>query len=72
MNSIPDIIDEIGGSSKLAEWLHIKPSTASEMKRRQSIPVKYWPSLVDQCRDHGIRGVNYDKLVELHQKDAAA
>lgn len=68
MNSISDIVDVIGGSGKLAIILGVKPSAASEMKRRDSIPVKYWPKLVDECRAIGVRGVNYDSLVSLHQK----
>lgn len=72
MKSVPTLFDEIGGTGKVAELLAIKPSAASEMKRRESIPVRYWPRLVDVCRDLGIRGVNYDVLVDLHQKEGRA
>lgn len=71
MNSIPAIFDQIGGPSKVAEILSVKTSAASEMKRRGSIPVRYWPRLVDACKELGIRGVNYDVLVDLHQKETA-
>lgn len=69
MNSVPAIFDRIGGPTRVAEILDVKTSAASEMKRRKSIPVKYWPRLVDACKEAGIRGVNYDVLVDLHQKE---
>lgn len=72
MKDVPTLFDEIGGPGKVAELLSVKPSAASEMKRRKSIPVRYWPRLVDVCRDLGIRGVNYDVLVDLHQKEGHA
>lgn len=68
MESINAIFDELGGSGKVAVLLGVKPSAASEMKRRQSIPVVYWPTLVDACKDRGIRGVNFDVLVNLHAR----
>lgn len=68
MKNIPTLFDEIGGPGKVAELLSVKPSAASEMKRRGSIPVRYWPRLVDVCKELGIRGVNYDVLVDMHQK----
>jgi len=71
MIDVPSLFDAIGGPGKVAEMLSVKPSAASEMKRRASIPVRYWPRLVDACRDSGIRGVNYDMLVSLHAERAA-
>jgi hypothetical protein len=72
MKTISDIFDVVGGPGKMAEYLNVKPSTASEMKRRQSIPVIYWPRLVDVCREQSIRGVNFDTLVLMHVHKAEA
>lgn len=71
MDSVNTLFKEIGGPGKMASLLGVKPSAASEMKRRGSIPVRYWPQLVDGCRDKGIRGVNYDVLVSIHAERAA-
>lgn len=71
MKDISTLFDQIGGPARVAEALAVKPSAASEMKRRASIPVRYWPRLVDECRSRGIRGVNYDVLVDLHQRPEA-
>lgn len=67
MTDIPMIFDELHGPAEVARLLNVKPSTASEMKRRRVIPVKYWPRLVAICKEKRISGVNYNKLVELHQ-----
>jgi hypothetical protein len=69
MNTIDAIFEDLGGARKFAEAIKVKPNAAFEMKRRKSIPVRYWPRLVDACRELGIRGVNYDVLVDLHRKD---
>lgn len=69
MDSVDAIFDELKGPSRVAKLLGVNPSTASEMKRRQSIPVKYWPRLVDACRGMGVMGVNYDVLVFLHARE---
>lgn len=66
MLTVPTIFDQLGGTTKVARILDVKQSAASEMKRRKSIPVHYWPRLVDACKEQGIRGVNYDVLVDLH------
>lgn len=66
MNSIPEIIQKIGGTGALANIIGVKLSTASEMSRRGTIPVKYWPRLIVGCKFKKIRGVTNDKLVALH------
>lgn len=71
MRNVPSLFDDIGGPGKVAEILGIKPSTASEMKRRKSIPVRYWPRLVDACQSAGIVGVDYNQLVAMHSGEAA-
>ena len=65
MKDIEAIFDAIGGSGKMAEALGIKPSAASEMKRRGSIPVRYWPKLIAICQNRSIPGVSYESLAKL-------
>ena len=69
MQTIPAIFDALNGPAEVARLLGVKTSTASEMKRRKVIAVKYWPKLVKICKSEGVRGVNYDVLVALHQKE---
>lgn len=50
MQNVDDIFEAFGGNAAVARVLKVGPSTASEMKRRESIPVEYWPALVDEAK----------------------
>lgn len=54
MDSVDDIFEYFGGPAKVARHLGVGPSTASEMRRRQSIPVEHWDMLLvaDQQLDN--------------------
>lgn len=71
MRDVTNLFDEIGGPRKMAALLDVKPSAASEMKRRGSIPVKYWPKLVDGFKNLHLTNVDYDTLVSMHSERAA-
>lgn len=66
MYTVPDIFHAFGGPGEISKAISVKPSTASEMKRRKSIPVRYWPDLVASAKRRGIRGISYETLVQLH------
>lgn len=65
MKRVSDIFDAFGGPARFARCLDIGNSTASEMKRRRSIPVEYWPNLIRQALAEGIDLTN-DDLVRIH------
>jgi hypothetical protein len=65
MNTVHDIFDTFGGTGAVARIINVKHSAASEMRRRQSIPVKYWPSLIEQARATGV-ALDSDALVRVH------
>jgi hypothetical protein len=66
MKTVPDIFDALGGPAQVARLLNTKQSTASEMKRRKTIPLIYWPRLIKVCAD-----LNNDLLVKIHTRKAA-
>jgi hypothetical protein len=70
MITVPDIFEQLGGPTKVARILDVGFTTASEMKRRRRIPVKYWPKLVAACSAEGLEDVTYERLVHIHA-DAA-
>lgn len=72
METVEHIFVAFGGSGKVALALGVKPSAASEMRRRKSIPVKYWPRLIAACRVRKIRGVTAESLVSIHAEAEAA
>ena len=70
MCSVYTIFETLGGPTKVARILGVGFTTASEMKRRGSIPVKYWPKLVEACEASGVDGVTYERLVTMHTEAA--
>ncbi len=72
MQSIEAIFDKLGGTGKAAAAINVKPTAASEMKRRKSIPVKYWDRVIAACKKQNIRGISYETLVKLHSGDKGA
>jgi len=66
MNTIAEIFRGLGGTGAVAKALNVGHSTASEMRRRQSIPVKYWPALMECAASAGRSEVDTDLLVRVH------
>lgn len=65
MQSVDQIFEKFGGPTALGRLIGVKPSAASEMRRRASIPVDYWPRLVASAKKQRI-DLNYAKLVSIH------
>lgn len=65
VDTIPGLFDILGGPAGVARILGCGNSTASEMKRRRSIPVDYWPDLLASERGKAIE-LTADDLVRLH------
>jgi hypothetical protein len=72
MCSIADMIEKFGGNTSFAEVLGKRPSTVSEMKRRGSVPVEYWPRIVAAAQQLGMQGLSYEALVQMHVSHTAA
>lgn len=65
MNSLRDLVGKFGGTTAFAAAIQVNVSTASEMKRRGSIPVRYWPSLIAAADERGVP-LSYEQLVAIH------
>jgi hypothetical protein len=68
MTSVADIFSALGGPTAVARILGVRPSTASEMKRRGSIPAEYWRDLVLAAERKGVRGIDAATLAEIHAR----
>lgn len=67
--TVPGLIDRFGGISAFARLIGAaRASTASEMKRRASIPVKHWPKVVEAAGKAGF-DLSAEDLVQMHVKD---
>lgn len=62
MTSVSHIIDHLGGATAVARQIDVGPSTVSEWKRSQSIPVRYWKRLVDITNG----AIDADTLMRVH------
>lgn len=71
MDSINALFDAFGGPAALGRAIDVNPSTASEMKRRQSIPVEHWELLVTSAKTLRIKGVTYEALAKMHPQRTA-
>lgn len=47
MMTIQDIFDAFDGPAKLARVIGVKTEHAAAMRRRNSIPVRYWRAILD-------------------------
>lgn len=65
MQTVSDLIEALGGNSAFGRIIGKRPSTASEMKRRGSIPVEYWPAVTAAARGVGMQ-IQYSDLVAMH------
>ena len=66
MNRVEDVFLKFEKTSAFADALGLKLSAASEMRRRGSIPVRYWPKLVEAARERGFDEITNDSLVAIH------
>jgi len=71
MNTFSELFDELDGPANVGRIIGVSTEHAAIMRRRNSIPAKYWDRLV-----HGSRAVSYDLLASLaakrsHKNEAA-
>jgi hypothetical protein len=62
VTDLPGVFALFGSNVKLAEALNVGPSTVSEMKRRNSIPVEYWPALIDAARSLDANDLTLERM----------
>ena len=70
MITVAELIMELGGPSAVARMIRVRQSAASEMKRRGTIPPRYWRDLIQGAQEAGKRVVTSDLLVDLHARPA--
>lgn len=68
MKTVSDLFDAFNGPTAVARTLGVNTSTASEMKRRGSIPSEYWVQIVNGAARAGVEGVTYELLARLHAR----
>ena len=67
MKDVTTIISDFGGPTAFARAIGVEPSTASEMKRRGSIPVRYWTSIIAAAKKLGLK-IDSNDLMAAHSE----
>ena len=65
MDSIESLFAQLGGPSEVGRIIGRSTEHAAAMKRRKSIPVRYWSKLVVAAQQNGV-DLNADRLTKLH------
>jgi hypothetical protein len=68
IKSVAELMKALGGNTAFAKMIGVRPSTASEMKRRGRIPPEYWQDLVEAANALGHREVTAELLMRLHAR----
>lgn len=71
MHSVVELFQKFGGPAAVARAIGKKQSTASEMKRRGSIPVEHWPALISSPQGQKL-GLDADALVRIHTPNSSS
>jgi len=72
VNSFSEVIDALGGTSKFARAIGMKPNTAKMAKSRDSIAAEWWSAVADAAANAGRHDISLEKLAELAAQRRAA
>ena len=70
MRTVSDIFDVFGGPAELGRAIGVTTEHATTMRRRGSIPVRYWPTLLVEARDRHI-ALTEAEVIAAHVEPAA-
>lgn len=66
MLTVDDIFKEFGGPAEMGRVIGKTTEHAASMRRRGSIPVDYWPKIIEAARERGIEIISHETLVGAH------
>ena len=74
MSKAPDTFDDLIGTWGIAQFaadLGVNYSTANAMKQRNSVPSKWWPTLLAKSRGRGVK-ITQGSLLEIQSRSIEA
>jgi len=71
MNSVEDLFRNFGGPSKVGQAIGVSTEHAAAMKRRRSIPSRYWLPLIQAAEARGI-AVSLEQIAHLHARSSGS
>jgi hypothetical protein len=69
--SVAKLIEDLGGTTAVAEALGAEPPVVSNWRTR-GIPPKRWPALVEFAKKSKIQGITFERLARTHPEGARA
>lgn len=72
VNSFSDVIGALGGTTRFANAVGMKPNTAKMARARDSISPSWWPAVIKAAEDAGKSEITLEKLAELAAQRRAA
>ncbi len=66
MQTVAEITAAFGGPAELGRAIGVTTEHAAQMRRRNSVPVRYWPKLIEAAAGRGVGGLTYEALVKVH------
>ena len=69
MITLESIFDDLKGPAEVAKVIGVKTEHAAALKRRRSIPVRYWPALLAALRAVGVEATEGD-FVRIYNERA--
>ena len=71
MDNVASLIESLGGNASFGDMVGIPASHVRVMKRRGSIPVRYWSKVIEGAKSTG-EPISYEKLVQIHAPATSA
>jgi hypothetical protein len=65
METVHDLFEAFGGPAAVGRILGTTTEHAAQMKRRKSIPVRWWPHLISAAKEQKIKLTEAD-LLRIH------
>lgn len=72
MVTLSSIFDAFGSPDGFGKAIGKNAMHARAMRRRGSIPVRYWPKLISAAKKSGAKWITYEALTLAHVRPAVA
>lgn len=72
MNDFASVVDKLGGAVEVSRHLGISPDGVRKLVKRNAMPYRHWPKLVELAAAKKVRGLSIPKLAEIATAQVAA
>jgi hypothetical protein len=65
MKSVDDLFEALGGTTQVGQAIGKRVEHAGSMRNRKSVPVRYWPALINSEKGREI-GLTWEAIAVAH------